>query len=106
LPEGPWDLVVSNPPYVEPAELDTLMPDVREYEPHVALVGAPGGGSATEAVARSAYAVLRPGAWLVLEIGHGQAGQTLALLAGLGYGETVATQDLAGRERVVEGRRG
>ena len=106
LPEGPWDLVVSNPPYVEPAELDTLMPDVREYEPHVALVGAPGGGSATEAVARSAYAVLRPGAWLVLEIGHGKAGQTLALLAGLGYGETVATQDLAGRERVVEGKRG
>jgi release factor glutamine methyltransferase len=102
LPEGPWDLVVSNPPYVEPAELDTLMPDVREYEPHVALVGE----GATEAVARSAYAVLRPGAWLVLEIGHGQAAQTLALLAGLGYGETVATKDLAGRERVVEGRRG
>ena len=39
LPGGPYDLVVSNPPYVEPSELETLMPDVRDYEPHVALVG-------------------------------------------------------------------
>ena len=105
LPAGPWDLVVSNPPYVEPAELETLMPDVRDYEPHVALVGAPGGGSATEAVARAARQELRPGGWLVLEIGHGQAARTLALLAELGYEETTATPDLAGRERVVEGRR-
>ena len=39
LPGGPYDVVVSNPPYVERAELETLMPDVRDYEPHVALVG-------------------------------------------------------------------
>ena len=58
LPAGPWDLVVSNPPYVEPEELDTLMPDVRDFEPHLALVGS----GATEAVARAALAVLAPGA--------------------------------------------
>ena len=39
LPGGPYDLVVSNPPYVERSDLETLMPDVRDYEPHVALVG-------------------------------------------------------------------
>ena len=50
LPDGPWDLVVSNPPYVEPEELETLMADVRDFEPHVALVGR----GATEAVAHAA----------------------------------------------------
>jgi release factor glutamine methyltransferase len=101
LPGGPYDLVVSNPPYVEAADLDSLMPDVRDYEPHVALVGA----GATEAVARGAVDVLSPGGWLVLEVAEGQAARALACLGELGYAETTATRDLAGRERVVEGRR-
>lgn len=101
LPGGPYDLVVSNPPYVEPEDLATLMPDVRDFEPHVALVGA----GAVEAVARAALDVLTPGGWLVLEVGDGQAAATAALLAELGYGEVATTQDLTGRERVVEGRR-
>ena len=101
LPSGPWDLVVSNPPYVEPEELDTLMPDVRDFEPHLALVGR----GATEAVARAAAAELAPGAWLVLEVGDGQAPETSALLDELGYAEIVTTPDLTGRHRVVEGRR-
>lgn len=105
LPGGPYDLVVSNPPYVEAGELGALMPDVRDYEPHLALVGALDGGNATEAVARSARDVLRAGGWLVLEVGDGQAEQVVALLDGLGYGEPTMTRDLAGRERVVEGRR-
>ena len=69
LPGGPYDLVVSNPPYVEPAELATLMPDVRDYEPHVALVG----DGTPEAIARAALDVLAPGGHLVLEVGDGQA---------------------------------
>jgi release factor glutamine methyltransferase len=101
LPAGPWDLVVSNPPYVEPEELETLMPDVREYEPHLALVGR----GATEAVARAAPDALAPGGWLVLEVGDGQAPATAALLDGLGYVEVATTPDLTGRDRVVEGRR-
>lgn len=101
LPGGPYDLVVSNPPYVEPADLNGLMPDVRDYEPHVALVGV----GATEAIARGARDVLRPDAWLVLEVGDGQAPRTLELLAALGYGDGTITLDLTGRERVVEGRR-
>ncbi|MEJ7569537.1 MAG: peptide chain release factor N(5)-glutamine methyltransferase [Gaiellaceae bacterium] len=101
LPGGPYDLVVSNPPYVEPADLDALMPDVREYEPHLALVGV----GATEAIARAARAVLRPGGWFVLEVGDGQAPQTLALLEGLEYDDGRITRDLTGRERVVEAQR-
>jgi release factor glutamine methyltransferase len=101
LPEGPYDLVVSNPPYVKPSDLQQLMPDVRHYEPHIALVG----DRMPEVVARAALEVLRPGGHLVLEIGDGQALATAATFAGIGYVEVVTTPDLAGRDRVVEGRR-
>jgi release factor glutamine methyltransferase len=98
---GPYDLVISNPPYVEPQELETLMPDVRDWEPHVALVGQ----GATEAVARGATHVLVPGGWLVLEIGADQGARTIALLDELGYREIGSLPDLNGRDRVVEARR-
>jgi release factor glutamine methyltransferase len=100
LPGGPYDLVVSNPPYVERSDLETLMPDVRDYEPHVALVG----DRMPEVVARAAVDVLRPGGHLVLEVGDGQATAAAATLAGLGYADVVTTPDLTGRDRVVEGR--
>jgi release factor glutamine methyltransferase len=102
LPGGPYDLVVSNPPYVEPGELATLMPDVRDFEPQVALVGS----GATEAVARAALEVLRTGGWLVLEVGDGQAAAAAALLDGLGYADISTSPDLTGRDRVVDGIRG
>ena len=102
LPEGPYDLVVSNPPYVEPGELETLMPDVRDYEPHLALVGS----GAVEAVARAARDALVPGGWLVLEVGAGQAAAIAALLERLRYVEIAVSPDLAGHDRVVEARRG
>jgi release factor glutamine methyltransferase len=98
LPDGPWDLVVSNPPYVSPTEIDTLAPEVREWEPREALVGA----GATEAVARGALSVLRPGGALVLEVAEGEAERVAALLRELGYADVTATRDLAGRDRVVE----
>ena len=101
LPGGPYDLVVSNPPYVEPSDLEKLMPDVRDYEPHVALVG----DGMPDVVARVALDVLRPGGHVVLEIGEGQALATAATLAALGYVDVVTTPDLNGRDRVVEGRR-
>jgi len=101
FPQGPWDLVVSNPPYVEPEELATLMPDVRDWEPHVALVG----HGVTDAVARGAHATLRPGGSLVLEVGEGQATSVAALLEELGFVGVAVTPDLTGRDRVVEAGR-
>jgi release factor glutamine methyltransferase len=99
LPGGPYDLVVSNPPYVLPEEIDSLEAEVREWEPRQALVGR----GVTEAIARGAQAVLRPGGWLVLEVGDGRADDVCSLLASLGFGQVVHTHDLAGRARVVEG---
>jgi release factor glutamine methyltransferase len=100
LPGGPYDLVVSNPPYVEPGELDGLEPEVRDWEPRDALVGE----GMTEAVAAGARGVLRPGASLVLEVADGSAARVSELLRSLGFGDVATSSDLAGHDRVVEGR--
>ena len=98
LPAGPWDLVASNPPYVLPEELDALQPEVREWEPREALVGV----GATEAVVRGARDVLEPGGALVLEVAEGDAARVSALFGELGYAGVTTTEDLSGRDRVVE----
>ena len=100
LPGGPYDLVVSNPPYVLPEEIDSLDPEVRDWEPRQALVGR----DATEAIARSAPAVLRRGGWLVLEVADGGAQATSDVLTALRFRSVSRSLDLAERERVVEGR--
>jgi len=99
LPVGPWDLVVSNPPYVRADEIARLEPEVRGWEPRQALVGE----GATEAVAGAARDALRPGGALVLEVADGDAGRVVELLRGLGYEAVTVTKDLAGCDRVVEG---
>ena len=99
LPDGPWDLVVSNPPYVLPEELETLAPEVRDWEPREALAGV----GATEAVARGARDVLAERGALVLEVAAEDASRVATLLDTLGYVAVIATKDLTGRDRVVEG---
>jgi len=101
LPAGRWDLVVSNPPYVDAADLPGLEPEVRDWEPHAALTGE----GALEAVVVGAGAVLGPGGALALEVGAGQAGVTAALLEEIGLVAVAVTPDLAGIDRIVEGRR-
>ena len=97
---GPFDLVVSNPPYIPPEEFDTLDPEVRLYEPREAVVGS----GQTGAVARRAREILCSGGWLVLECCDGKAPDICAELRALGYEDVTFSLDLAGRQRVVEGR--
>jgi release factor glutamine methyltransferase len=101
LGNADFDLVVSNPPYVDPEEVETLQPEIREWEPRIALVA----GGTTEQVARAAAEALRPGGWLVLETAAGASQRIRGLLQELGYEAVAITPDLAGRDRVVEGRR-
>jgi release factor glutamine methyltransferase len=100
LGEAEFDLVVSNPPYVEPEELPHLQPEVRDWEPRVALVAS----GATDALARAATEALRPGGWLVLETAAGAGERVERLLSELGFEDVTITPDLAGRDRVAEGR--
>ena len=98
--DGRYDLVVSNPPYVSAAEIATLEPEVRDWEPRIATVGE----EHTELTARAAREVLEPGGWLVLEIAATAGAEAARLLRGLGYEEVTVGPDLAGRDRVLEGR--
>ena len=95
---GPFDLVVSNPPYVRLEELDALQPEVRDWEPRAALLDE----GQTEALARAARDVLEGS--LVLEVHEERAADVAAALSAIGYTGTTITRDLAGRERVVEAR--
>jgi release factor glutamine methyltransferase len=99
---GPFDLVVSNPPYVLREEFERLQPEIRLFEPYEAVVDA----GQTGAVARRALEALRPGGWLVLEVSELRAGDVAAELRALGYEDVTVTRDYAERERVVEGRLG
>ena len=98
---GPFDLIVSNPPYVPAADYDTLQPEIRLYEPYEAVVG----DGVWREIARDARALLAPGGHVVLEVGDGQAAEVAEGLAALGDEEVHCTPDLAGRDRTVEGRR-
>jgi release factor glutamine methyltransferase len=100
LPEGPYELVVSNPPYVLDEEFGVLAPEVTAWEPREAIVD----NGQTETVAGDARLVLRPGGFLVLETHWEGARRVAALLEDLSYDDVQVTRDFAGRERVVEGR--
>ncbi len=93
-----FDLVVSNPPYIEPEDIEMLQPEVRDWEPRIALVA----HGATEAVAGAATEALRPGGWVVLEIAENQAVKVAGLLTDLGYEHLRISPDMAGRDRVIE----
>jgi release factor glutamine methyltransferase len=97
---GPFDLVVSNPPYIPASEYESLQAEIRLYEPYEAVVGE----HVWVRIARAAREVLSPGGHLVLECADGQAAEVAEVLAALGYEDIVRTPDLADRDRVVEGR--
>lgn len=101
---GVFDLIVSNPPYVETGALSDLSPEVRDHEPHVALDG---GKSGIEHIARlvsGAAAHLERGGRLLLEIGHDQRERVCRLLADAGLEDVTIERDLAGRERFAAAR--
>lgn len=103
---GPWDVIVSNPPYVREDEFAALPRDVRDHEPRGALVSGPTGVELVERLADAAAAALVPGGWLVVEIGPAVAAAAEAAFAArpaLEPGPTL--KDLAGLPRIVQARR-
>ncbi|MDE3062942.1 MAG: peptide chain release factor N(5)-glutamine methyltransferase [Acidobacteriota bacterium] len=96
-----FDLIVSNPPYVAEADLPTLDPEVRDFEPHAALFAGPDGLAVYSRLIPAAFAALVPGGWLLLEIGYGQSESVPALCAAAGFHRITTTPDLQGIPRVV-----
>jgi release factor glutamine methyltransferase len=98
---GRVDLVVSNPPYVDPADRDALAPEVRDHEPAVALFPPGDALSIYRRLAPDALALLRPGGWLAVEVGQGQAAAVAATLGAAGLAPRAPATDLQGIARVV-----
>ena len=101
---APLDLIVSNPPYVRTEELSTLPDEVRR-EPRIALDGGPDGLRFYRGIARLWRTALRPGGWLLFEVGYDQAEPVAAILREAGYRDLVTRRDYGGHLRVVGARR-
>lgn len=99
-----FDLIVSNPPYIAHKDAGSLAPDVAQYDPAQALFGGEDGLEAYRALIPGAYRHLRPGGYLILEIGIGQAEAVEALLIQYGFALESRVSDLGGRIRVLTAR--
>ena len=104
---GPFDAILSNPPYIATAEIDTLEPEVRDHEPRMALDGGPDGMDILRRIIGGAPAHLKPGGLLLLEIGEGQ-GETLRTEAERSqkFSSVEIIPDLAGKDRILKAVRG
>lgn len=98
-----FELIVANPPYIPSAEIATLMPDVRDHEPHLALDGGADGFDVCRRIVQNAPTWLGAGGVIALELGAGQAPAGMDLLRARGFVDVRAERDLARIERVVHG---
>lgn len=101
---GPFQVVVSNPPYIPVDDIAGLDADVRVFEPMAALSGGADGLDAYRAIVQGARALIRPGGLLAFEVGLHQAAAVAELLSEAGYQVLEKRKDLAGIERVVVAR--
>ena len=99
--EGPFDLLVSNPPYIESVAVEGLMPEVARHEPRLALDGGADGLAAYRIIAAALPALVVPGGWAIVEVGEGQAPEIASLFAAEGLVPRPSRKDLGGIERVV-----
>lgn len=102
---GEFDLILSNPPYIASQEIASLAPEVRLHDPHLALDGDEDGLSAYRRMTQDCIGMLRPGGWMLLEAGAGQAMEIVGLFGENGwFADRTAWElypDLAGVKRVV-----
>jgi release factor glutamine methyltransferase len=102
IASGTMDLIVSNPPYVPLAQREGLQREVRDFEPHVALFAGETGFELYDRIVADAPRVLKPGGWLVMELGFTSLGHVQTLLAG--WDALRVVPDLAGIPRVIAAR--
>jgi release factor glutamine methyltransferase len=98
---GPFDLVVANPPYIESAAIDGLMPEVARFDPRLALDGGEDGLAAYRSIASAAHRIITANGWLLAEIGEGQAIDITNIFRSSGLTPETPAKDLGGIERVI-----
>ena len=97
---GRFDVIVSNPPYIPTAEIDTLQREVKDYEPHLALDGGADGLDIYRRIAAEASKYLNRGGTLIMEVGAGQAADVVKMFRGNSY--SMVVQDFNGIDRYVK----
>ena len=102
---GTYDLIVANPPYVTSAEMKTLDPSVRDFEPHLALDGGEDGLDYYRAIIKNYTAVLAPGGYLCFEFGMGQENAVCSMLENGGFEILELKKDTADITRAVLARK-
>jgi len=102
---GPFDLIVSNPPYIESGKIGALAPEVRDFDPRTALDGGSDGLDCYRAIAATAPALLTAGGTLVVELGFGQADAVAALFSTAGLAPLTPRPDLNDVPRALPARR-
>jgi len=104
--EGPFDLILSNPPYISRPEIQTIAREVRDYEPIIALYGGEDGLEFYRRIVSQASFYLRKGGWLLVEVGAGQGAKVSELIDGEeDFMESECLRDLSGIERVVKAQK-
>lgn len=101
LPARMFDIILSNPPYIESATIADLDPEVREHDPWLALDGGPDGLDAYRAIFFDAPRLLRPGGAVIVEFGIGQGAAVAGIAAACGLSPAEPMRDIAGTERVI-----
>ncbi len=101
---GRFDVIVSNPPYIATKEIETLMPEVRDREPRMALDGHEDGLFFYRKIVEASVNYINPDGWLLFEIGYDQGIQVSTMMKSAGYEEVKVVKDLAGLDRVVLGK--
>lgn len=96
-----FDVIVSNPPYIKELEIETLMEDVKQYEPYIALNGGNDGLDFYRKITEQSYKVLRAGGMLAFEIGFDQKKEVMDILIQNGYENLHEIKDLSGKDRVL-----
>jgi release factor glutamine methyltransferase len=96
-----FDMIISNPPYIASEEYDDLMPEVRDYEPRLALDGHEGGMYFIEKILHEGLDYMSPGGWLIMEMSPDQTGKALRLAEQKGYGGKTRIKDYSHVYRVV-----
>lgn len=105
VPEKKYDMIISNPPYIETAVIETLMPEVREHEPMQALDGMEDGLFFYRKIVEKAGGFLTKGGWLLFEIGYNQGEAVTKLMTAQGFQNVEVVKDYAGLDRVVLGQK-
>jgi release factor glutamine methyltransferase len=98
---APFDLIVTNPPYIPDAEIPSLMPEVRDHDPLLALAGGPDGLAPYRTLAHGAQRWLQPSGWLLAEFGDGQAPELARIFRSPAWDHISFEKDLSGRDRIL-----